>query len=92
MRRSVHQPQLGLERGDAKRRLSPMEIAFKCLRLECLLGQLLEVGGLLVGHLLVAAHVVRRFHDAPQPPSHFSKFNISQYAPEPLQLPVESAR
>jgi hypothetical protein len=67
MRGAVHQAQLGLERSDADRRLTSIEIALKCLRLECLFGKVLEVGGLLVGHLLVAAHVVCCFHDASQP-------------------------
>jgi hypothetical protein len=39
-------------RGDSARGLCPIEIALKCLQLECLFRQLLEIGGLLVGHCL----------------------------------------
>jgi hypothetical protein len=39
-------------RGDSARGLCPIEIALKCLQLECLFRQLLEISGLLVGHCL----------------------------------------
>ena len=77
VRRPVHQAQLGLECGDATRSLGPIEITLKSLQLECLLGQVLEIGGLLVGHQPVAARVVGRFHNALPPLSHRIKLNAS---------------
>jgi hypothetical protein len=58
VRGSVHQSQLGLERGDAARGLGAIEVAP-----ERLFGQALEAGCLLVAHQRVTARLAGCFHD-----------------------------